>query len=676
MMMMKSTEISRYKFITLLLWRLCCVWGVIICLYGVVGISRNSNTVWANYYSFNTDEDITVKSVIDKRSLYVGQPGQLQIYVNGSRSPAPPVLPDIDGVEFNYLGGQDRSSSSVTIINGRRTEKRFDGYIFIYEIVASKAGEIVIPPVSVFVERKEYKSNELTIRIMEPVERDDIKVGITVDNVTPFVGEPVLFTVTLYLNTPIQGVEFRFPGLLNQFEVYDLPDDNNNSGSRSRITSQPQQMLDLLGTSTPVEFGQARINGRTVTTCTLQKYIVARQPGSQTLGPGVVNCDVVISRARGFFDSDRTESVVVPSNSLEVDVEPLPDIDKPPHFSGLIGRYKIETQASPTSVGIGDPINLEIRISRVDGPVLHEPKLDLNAQPGFAQDFRVPEDMPDPDNINGVIVYKQTIRAVHSDMSEIPALELVYFNIDKGKYETAKSRPIPLDVHDTKVVTARDAVGGIGGGVAGGNLNTGDANESNGTGGGIKIDDTAKGIAYNYESTEALVNQRFNLLEKLREPLWTTVLVVPPAFYAIISLTIFFTKRSRKYELVRIRRAALTNAINSLKSGVNNNGFTNDDNANDWSVDLAHVIYRYFADKFTLPQAGITTEDCVAKVMNYDNNIAESLADILHRCDGARYGGFAQSEVKNIYESAINILHDIDQAIGKKHNHIKNGGAK
>ncbi len=55
--------------------------------------------------------------------------------------------------------------------------------------------------------------------------------------------------------------------------------------------------------------------------------------------------------------------------------------------------------------------------------------------------------------------FSQTFRALSANVTQIPPIELNYFNPRSRTYEVARTDPIPLTVHGTRVVTARDAEG-------------------------------------------------------------------------------------------------------------------------------------------------------------------------------------------------------------------------
>lgn len=53
-------------------------------------------------------------------------------------------------------------------------------------------------------------------------------------------------------------------------------------------------------------------------------------------------------------------------------------------------------------------------------------------------------------------IFNQTIRVKSENVREIPSMEVPYFNTRTGSYQVARSKPIPIIVRPTRIVTARD----------------------------------------------------------------------------------------------------------------------------------------------------------------------------------------------------------------------------
>ncbi|MDP2107099.1 MAG: BatD family protein, partial [Desulfobulbaceae bacterium] len=72
---------------------------------------------------------VTVQAVVDQEEVYVGQSFTLQVQVEGSDSPGEPDISSLIDFTVEPRGGQQNSSESVSIINGRMSRVSHRGYV-------------------------------------------------------------------------------------------------------------------------------------------------------------------------------------------------------------------------------------------------------------------------------------------------------------------------------------------------------------------------------------------------------------------------------------------------------------------------------------------------------------------------------------------------------------------
>ena len=84
--------------------------------------------------------DVDVR--LSAREAYVGAPIQLQIQINNANGYEAPIMPNIDGVDIRSVGTPPQSSQ-ISIINGRRTEKR--NVTLSYLITPRREGTFTLP---------------------------------------------------------------------------------------------------------------------------------------------------------------------------------------------------------------------------------------------------------------------------------------------------------------------------------------------------------------------------------------------------------------------------------------------------------------------------------------------------------------------------------------------------
>ena len=470
-------------------------------------------------------EPITVQAVVETDRVYAGESFAYRVIVEGATPQVQPQLPALDAFEVAYEGGQDVSSHSISIINGRRTETVIEQYYFQYRLTALSPGQHTIPAATLTIDGGTYRTEPIAIAVVQPMEHQDFKLRLALEKGQVYVGEPVKLQLTWYLRQNVRGFALSMP-LAGAFVTGDpaAPAD-----AQQRLLNGEYVAVPFLGSEVLARRGQGTLNGEQFTTLTLEKVLIPQEVGQFRIGPAAVELNVVTGQApsRSLLDDffsgssflrnspfgrEATRKLVVPSNELSLEVLPLPE-PRPASFTGLVGAYSIETAAAPTAVNVGDPITLTIRI-RGPEPLGNVPAPALHTQRSLIEDFKVSDEPTAPVVRDGSAVFTQTVRALNDRVTAIPPLDLSFFDVEAGEYRTVQSAPIPLVVRATRQVTAADAVGGIGE-----------------TPAAAAVETRLEGIAHNYEDAGVLTDQGMGLPERLRHPAWLAALLGPMAIY-------------------------------------------------------------------------------------------------------------------------------------------------
>lgn len=578
-------------------------------------------------------QPVRVAMELSASSVYVGEPVKLQIQVRGARAAEQPTIPNVPGLEIRYEGGQDVSRTSTVIINGRRTDESFEAYILQYEVVASRPGTFTIPSIEVRVDGKANATNAVTLTAAPAKEDRDVRLRIEADNPTPYVGEPIRLKVTLGLARAAAGATFAVPGVDAKFQTIEEP------SFIERLQDQP--MFNILGADVPAKAIQAEFDGEQLAAYEAQRVLIPREAGKFTIGPATASVDVIIRKARTIFDRDETRRAVVPSNALMIDVKPLPTEGRPANFNGLIGKYRLSARASPTEVNVGDPITLTMR---VEGPLaagVQPPAIERQAN--LIEGFRVAAEASPPTAEGGARVFTRVLRAQRAEVAEIPPIELPYFDSASGRYEIARSEPIPVRVRETRVVTAADAEGG---------------GEESAPAAKLEVKERAGGLRFNYEGADLLRDQSFDVALAFASPSALTVITAPPvAFLAVFGVAAMRRRNAANAPAAR-RRRALAAATAMLE------GATREPAASASVVGAA--LREYVAAKFDRAGEALTGREAADLVHPRAPEESETLARMLERCEGAVYGGIALTEAERLRQEAKDWLERADRAIGGK----------
>jgi len=577
--------------------------------------------------------EITVRAVVEKQDVFVGESFLLQIQVDGDDSPAEPDLDNLVDFHVQPRGGQQNNSESITIINGKMERVSRHGYIFNYSLTPKKAGNLTIPPLSVTAANRTFRTQTITILAKKPVETDDFKLRLHLSKKECYVGEPIILTVTWYISKDVNGFEFSLPYMDDsRFTVASRPVAIPAGHEGDYIT------IPLGRNEAVAQKGTGTLDNRQYTTVSFSQALIPVRTGQITLPQATVKCEALSGFRRdqrrdpfnrffrddmfdNFFGHNRRgiySTVITPSNEPVLTVKPLPDQGKPVHFTGLVGEYSIATLAKPTEVNVGDPITLTIMVT---GPeFLNNVELPpLAEQPGLAEDFKIPSEMA-PGEIQGhAKVFTQTIRAKHPEVTEIPAIRLPYFNTETGRYEAARSAPIPISVKATRVITALDAEGDT----------TPAAPAPH------KISGLDTGIAHNYEDLNVLENQRPVSTSWMITPGWLVFLILPPVAFLIMFTTTTVLRKRQEDPAGLAAKKAYTRFEKALK-----HIRTQDDPGQAYTA-LAEALKIYLGRKLRLAAGALTYGDVEKRLTDtgVDSEILTALKTVIDRCEACRYAG-------------------------------------
>jgi hypothetical protein len=338
------------------------------------------------------------------------------------------------------------------------------------------------------------------------------------------------------------------------------------------------------------------------------------------------------------------EDLVVPSNAPTLEVAELPEAGRPPGFSGLVGSFEVEAEATPTEISVGDPITLSVRLK---GPrYLQNVTLPpLENQPSLARDFRIPEERATGMIRGDTKVFTQTLRATHSGVSEIPPIEIPYFDPKTGRYEIARSQPIALKVEGNRIITAQDAEGRAAVAVT-----------------QTELQAREEGIAYNYESADALLNQQGSLSSWLNSPLGLSLLLAPLGYGGLWAFILMARRRGADPTGRRARRAhrEFTRRLQALDAGPAGNPDALHSN-------LLDALRAYLGARLELPPGALTFAD-VAAALQQRGIAAETVEDLrrlFEQCEAGRYAGGMQAadEPSQLTERARHAASRLEQEL-------------
>lgn len=598
---------------------------------------------------------LRAEAIVKQDSVFLGEAFTLQIQVSGSENPARPDLSGLTDFKVEYQGSRQNSSTSVTIINGQVTRNINKGYVFSYQLVPKRVGRLLIPSITVQANGYTAQTAPVYVRVEKPAETDDFKLRLGLSKSDCYVGEPVTLTVTWYLGADVREFRLDLP-LLEKKDAFYFIDPEVDTSSGGKFYRIPLADGEVVARK-----GQKRLDHKTYATISFKKILIPKKSGHFRTKPATVVCEALTGYTRrrppfnddffsDFFNDDFFggglqgvyRKVAVPSNSLELQVFELPLKGKPANFAGHVGEYKIEAQADPKDVSVGDPITLKITIS---GPeYLKYVKLPpLNQQASLKKDFKIPRERAVGEISGKVKVFTQTIRPLRPGIKEIPPIELSYFDTRAGEYRVAQSDPIPITVKAARVVTARDAEGSVESGLPGNQVET-----------------WTKGIAYNYDDPSVIENQRFGPAEWFKSPVVLGMTGMPPLIYfLLLGGNLILTRLYSDPTAVRSRKA-----FGRLKAALKR-GSAAQSNQQACDIILAG-LRNYLGDKLGIPTGALTFKD-VKKPLIGKGVTADTLAGlnkVFECCEAGRYAGdTGLSEISVLTKQVLKIARELEKKL-------------
>jgi len=561
-------------------------------------------------------------TLVESQSVYIGQPFVMSVRIDGTDSPEPP---DLSGLRRDFAvtegGGGSQNSQQFTVVNGQMSRVVRRGYVLRYQLTPKRQGTLTIPALRIGDGSRQTSTEPVNVVVRPPAEQEDFKLRMSLSESRVYVGQPVRLTTTWYIGRDVNNFRLNMPVLEDpNFNVLD---------PRTRIDpSRQSEYVDLALNDGQViaRKGRGRIESEEYLTVSFDKVLAARNSGELRLDQAVATFRAQRRsprRSRSLLDSfgfgsdffggqQSFENVSIPSNSPTLTVLPLPQAGRPEPFSGLIGEFSFSAEASPVEVSVGDPITLTVRIS---GPeFLDYVRLPpLSEQPQLAASFQVPDTQAAGEVRGAEKVFTQTIRARSAAVTEIPPLQLNYFNPKTARYEKSASAAIPLKVSGARVVTAADAEGAGESAVI--------ANE---------IGTRREGIAHQYLEADALVDQASGVVERAAAPLWLLVLGAPPiVFFGLMAWSLAGARVGAASRQVADARRRLDATLQSAGEG--------------YEERLLEALRTYLGALLGRAPGALTYVDVGRELADrgVPGDALEDLRFLFDGCEAARFGGGA-----------------------------------
>lgn len=333
------------------------------------------------------------------------------------------------------------NQTSITIVNGKVTQKREISTQVIYYLTPTKKGTFTIGSASIEYDGTVYKSAPIKITITDPIQmptypgqQNNINFGEGIHLVAemstknPFVNEPVTVVYKLY---------FEPRSTVGNFRNFKAPKYND-------FWSQYIDMKQLRAE-------RGKYNGKDYSMVVLRKVILyPLEAGAKTIEPFKIDLDAEVPTGRRDFFGQYEMRVVEKSLSTgkqTISVKPLPENGKPASFSGAVGKFDFKVTPSKTALKAGESLDLEVSVSgkgnlklfTLPKPVV--PSALEMYEPSHAENVQTPLT-----GMVGKVSDKYTIIPQFKGKYTIKPMEFSYYDLGSKSYKTITSKEITINV--------------------------------------------------------------------------------------------------------------------------------------------------------------------------------------------------------------------------------------
>ncbi len=365
----------------------------------------------------------SVTAQLDRDTIMVGDSATLELRVQNATPQVQPVFQSPPNLSIEYTG----SGRQISIVNGQTTATFTLGF----SVTATQPGTYTIPSTTIQTDAGNLATQPLRLTVTK-----DESGSATAANSPAFIRLQVAKT-NVYVGE-IFPIEIKVYGLLiDELQVPVLKSEGFVIGTQAQ------------GVRTRETVGNNIYN-----VYTFQMSIAPAKAGALTLGPAeaAMLIRVPMQNRRGagtIFDemmgAFQRKQITARSDSVAMNVLPLPTQGRPQNFNGAVGNFQISSTASPTTVSVGDPITLQIQIAG-------RGSFDSVKLPDFGwKDFTFYQPNTaitnaDKLGLQATKYFDQVIIPQRAGIPAIPPIYFSYFDPDARIYKIISRPAIPIVV--------------------------------------------------------------------------------------------------------------------------------------------------------------------------------------------------------------------------------------
>ncbi len=540
----------------------------------------------------------------------------------------PPAFSGLNTIGFSKVITQ---GSDVTSMNGKIVNSESGSEQWEYTLTGSKLGTFTIGSAKIKVKNKWVSSNNVKVEIVkgnsktkqaqnknqqvnsEKKSSDDIHIKAIIDKTNVSLGEQLTVTYKIYTNISIEHLNYVNNAGYNGFWTHDL----------SSITENTEQHKEI-------------INGVEYIVADIRKIaLFPQKTGTLKIDPLEIDCFTKVESNNGFFTSYYLDRKTIRSNALTINVNPLPELEKPETFSGAVGNFSFNATLDRNEVKQNEAINLRLSVNGTGNISLIE-----LPTPEFPADFEVydPEMneniVQNSNPVSGSRTYDYLIMPRNPGTFTIKPFTFSYYDPKQRAYKSISSEGFTIKV---------------GKGIA-----------------------SQSGKPVNQEEVELIGNDiRFMAPQSLPltvigsnfyNSLWFYISLLIPALL-FIAFVIIWRRRIRINSNVALRKHLRATAV-ANKRLTTAKKHLQQEQSSEFFVEVSRALWGYVCDKFSIPLSELSINSVDEKLLHVKvkAEVRDRLVNTLNQCEFARFAPAGQApDMQALYNEASSIIMDIEQ---------------
>lgn len=556
------------------------------------------------------------------------------------------------GDDFQLVWGpQKGTSSSISIINGKRTQSSQTTYTYV--LMPRATGTFQLPEASATIKGETISSKRVSIQVVSngssqggqavggssssssgsgqtssqagTIPSDDIFLRLSVSKTKAVVGETISATLKLYHRVNIAGFEdAKFPSF---------------NGFWSQEVQAPSN----------IEFHRESVGDRIYNAAVLRSWtLIPQQAGEIAIDPAELVCLVNVRKQSSgtgsifdsFFQDDyQTIRKRVTTPAIKINVARIP-AGAPSSFGGGVGSFRMTAALTRDSLQTHDAAALKITVTgKGNIALLEAPKVN------FPPDFEVYDVKTSESGGSKTFEYPFIPRS-HGNFT-IGPVEYSYYDASASKFVTLKSSEMPLKVSKGPDSAPSQA----GGGQLVVNPNRKDVRD---LGSDIRFISTRK-PSLSKAGYFFVGSGLFWLIAAL------LIAAAAAAYFGIRGL------EARRADVVGSKNRGATKMARKRLSLAGE--FLKKDLYTAFYEELHKALLGFVSDKLNMPAADLTKENIAERLTEggASEDQAKRFTELLDACEFARYAPSEGHEAMNAhFEGAVSVISEIDSAMRRK----------